>query len=338
MLKPVRNILVIKLREIGDVVLSTPVLRILNDTCNSPEITYVLKKEHEQLKYLLPHVKRVVTYDKNESLGFWRTVFELRRHKYDLAVCLHASFRSALIALLSGAKVRLVHNHSGKNWFSSAPLLIEEGPKPNTQRDIETLSPLQIKIQPELMKTKISIKEDMFGYVDFDGDKTVGFGIGAKRKQKTWPKERFAYLGAHLAAAGYKIAIMCTPKEKKEADFIAEKTGKAATVYMESLPVTAYMISRMNLFIGNDSALVHIAAAAGTKSITIFGHEDPAEWHPYQESDGNSAISHLEELKKQGINVLDRRYRETSMEPIMSVTVEEVGEKALILLGIRKKR
>ena len=319
MLKPVRRILVIKLRDIGDIVLSTPVLRVLSDNCNAPEITYVIKKEYENFRHILPHVKRVVTYDKKEAFGFLRLILELRRHKFDLAVNLHATFRTALIALLSGAKFRLVHNHSGKNWFSSAPLNIKEGPKPNTERDLDTLSPLDIRIKPELKKTKLEVREETFSYLDFDGEKTVGFGIGAKRRQKIWPKERFAELGRKLAALGYKIAVMCIEKEKKDAEYIADVIGAPAKIYVSNFLNFTYMISRINLFIGNDSALAHIAAAVDTKSITLFGPENPAEWHPYDEKDGHIAVSKLEDLKKEGIDVLSRRYRENSIEDRKSV-------------------
>jgi len=111
LLKTVKKVLVIKLRDIGDLVLSTPVLNVLADNCNAPEIIYVLKKEYGYFKYLLPNVKEVITYDKNDPLDFLRVIFRLRRYRFDLAVNLHATFRSALIALFSGAKFRLVHNH-----------------------------------------------------------------------------------------------------------------------------------------------------------------------------------------------------------------------------------
>lgn len=334
MLKPVRKILVIKLRDIGDIVLSTPVLRVLNDNCNTPEITYVLKKQHEILRHMLPHVKRVITYDKKESFGFLRLIIELRKYKFDLAVNLHATFRSALIAVLSGASVRLVHNHSGRNWFSSVPLNIEESPKPNTERDLETLSPLAIKIKPDLKKTLLKINPTIASYIDFDGDMTVGFGIGAARKQKIWPKERFAELGAKLATAGYKIAVLCTDKDKKDADYIAAQSGAAASVYRENLVTAACMIERMRLYIGNDSGLAHVASALGTKTITLFGPENPGEWHPYSEKDGHIAISHLEALKKEGRDVLSREFVEKSMEPIERISVAEVYQKACFLLGI----
>ena len=145
MLKNVNRILIIKLRDIGDIVLSTPVIQTMYENCNSPKIVYVLKKEYENFKYLLPHVSEVITYDKKSILNLITLIFRLRRYKFDIAINLHATFRSALIARLSGAKLRLVHNHSGKDWFTSAPLGIKEEPKPITLRDLETLKPLQSK-------------------------------------------------------------------------------------------------------------------------------------------------------------------------------------------------
>src|SRR5208337_2229131 len=122
MLNNVKKILIIKLRDIGDIVLSTPILRILAQNFPKAEITYLLKKEYKDFNGILPYVKNVIVYDKNNIFDFLSVINTLRMHKFDLAINLHATYRSALITLLSGAKIRLVHNHSGKNYFTSYPL------------------------------------------------------------------------------------------------------------------------------------------------------------------------------------------------------------------------
>ena len=185
MLKTVKKILIIKLRDIGDIVLSTPVLNILYENCPSPDIVYVLKREYEYFKYLLPHVKEVITYDKKDPVDFFRVVAKLRGYKFDLAVNLHATFRSALMAFLSGAKYRLVHNHSGRDYFTSFPLNIEEKQKSIIERDLDTLSPLKIEIPDGLRRTQLVLNDEYAKYID-DGElaATVGFGIGASRRNK----------------------------------------------------------------------------------------------------------------------------------------------------------
>jgi ADP-heptose:LPS heptosyltransferase len=333
MLKTIKRILVIKLRDIGDIVLSTPVLNVLNENCPAPEIVYVLKKEYEPFKFLLPHVSRVITYDKNDPFDFLRLVLTLRSYKFDLAVNLHASLHSAIITLLSGSKFRLVHNHSGENYFSSVPLGITEGPKKNLERDLDTLSPLKITVLPEMKKTKLVLKEEISSFLDLEEvEESIGLGIGAKRPEKIWQRERFIELGQKLARDGHRVAVCCIEKERKDGEAITAGIGEKAKLYVSNFLHFAHYINKMRLFIGNDSALIRVAAAVGTKTVALFGPENPAEWHPYEEKDGHIAVSHLMEMKAGGIDVLDRKFREKSREPMDRITVDEVYAAALKLL------
>ena len=335
MLKPIKNILVIKLRDIGDIVLSTPVLKVLDHNCASPAIVYVLKKEYENFKYMLPYVKEVVTYDRNDPLDFIRVVLKLRRYNFDLAVNLHATFRSALMTLLSGSKIRLVHNHSGKDYFTSVPLGIKEEAKSIIERDLDTLNPLKLDaITPEMKKTELKLNEDYTRYIDDeDVTLTVGLGIGAKRANKMWPKEKFAGLGKKLAEDGYRVAVFCSSSEKGAGAEIAAAIGQKARLYcgLDFLRL-GFFIKKLRLFIGNDSGPRHIAAALGVKTVTLFGPENPVEWHPYSEKDSHIKISHLEVFKNGGVDISSKKFREKSMEAIDAITVDEVLKAARGLL------
>jgi ADP-heptose:LPS heptosyltransferase len=335
MLKTIKTILVIKLRDIGDIVLSTPVLKVLDHNCATPAIVYVLKKEYENFKYLLPYVKEVITYDKNDPLDFFRLIFKLRKHHFDLAVNLHATFRSALITYLSGAKLRLVHNHSGRDYFTSVPLGIVESQKSIIERDLDTLNPLKLdEITPEMKKTELKLNDDYTRYIDDeDVALTVGLGIGAKRANKMWPKERFIETGKKLSEDGYKVAVFCSASEKAVGTEIVSGIGQKAKLYagLDFLRL-GFFLNKLRLFIGNDSGPRHIAAALGVKTLTLFGPENPVEWHPYKVEDGHAKISHLDDIIKEGIDIKSNKSREKSMEPMMRISVDEVYEEAKKLL------
>lgn len=340
MLKPVKNILVIKLRDIGDIVLSTPVLKVLDYNCANPKIIYVLKKEYENFKYLLPYAREVITYDKKDPFDFFRLIFRLRKYDFDLCVNLHATFRSALIALLSGSKFRLVHNHSGRDFFSSVPLGIVEAPKSIIERDLDTLNPLKLlPISDEMKKTELRLNEEYTRYIDDEEVwLTVGLGIGAKRDNKMWMKEGFIETGKRLAAEGYKIAVFCSAKERGIGEIVAAGIGEKAKLYcgLDFLRL-AFFLNKLRLFIGNDSGLRHIAAALGIKTLTLFGPENPVEWHPYKEEDGHYKISHLQEAAAEGADINSRKFRTKSMRPMEMITAEEVTAAALKLLRQKKQ-
>lgn len=330
MLKNIRKILIIKLRDLGDIVLSTPVIRVLYENCNSPEIIYVLKEEYENFKYLLPHIKDVIAYSKKDPLDFFRVIRKLRKYQFDLAVNLHATFRSALMTFLSGAKMRLVHNHSGPNYFSSLPFDIKEEQKWNTLRDLDTLKPLNIFCDSDSIKPELVFNQDISEYIQdtfFEG--AIGFGIGAKRMQKKWAAEKFIELGKKLVANGENIVVFCLPEEEETGKRLVNQIGSKSKLFIGDILKVSYAISNLKLFIGNDSGLRHIAAGFGIKTITLFGSENPLEWHPYKEKDGHIAISHLCDMAREGIDIYDRKFREESMEAIERITVDEVYEAYL---------
>jgi ADP-heptose:LPS heptosyltransferase len=335
MMKNVKTVLIIKLRDIGDLVLSTPVINIIDYNYSSPTIIYVVKKEYENFKYLFPHVTRVITYDKNDPFDFIRVILKLKQYKFDLAVNLHASFRSALITYFSGAKLRLIHNHSGKDFFTSIPLGIIETQKSIIERDIDTLKPLKLDpISAEMKKTKLQLNEEYVRYIgDEDFSMTIGFGIGAKRTNKIWPKEKFIETGKKLADDGYNIAVFCSKNEKEWGEEIVRSIGIKSKLYcnLDFLRL-GFFLNKLRLFIGNDSGPRHIAAALGVKTITLFGPENPVEWHPYKTEDGHIKISHLDEFVKEGINVNMNKFREKSMDPINRIKVDEVYEASKKLL------
>jgi len=334
MLKPVKKILVIKLREIGDIILSTPVLKVLNDNTNSPEITYVLKKGLGSLGELLPHVKEVITYDKNSIIDTISLILKLRKRKYDLAVNLHATYRSALITFLSGAKLRLVHNHSGKDWFTSVPLNIEEKAKPITLRDLETLNPLKLdKITEGQKKTQLLIKSNSLRFLDEELPvNTIGFGIGASRPVKMWPPEKFIELGRKITQGNYHVAVFCSAAEHEMGEYISSGIGDKAHLFSGAdLVRVAYLIKQLKGFVGNDSGLRHMAAALGINTLTIFGPEDPIEWHPYRESDGHFAIHNRLEC----INCADYICKKNSHKCMEDITSEKVYSVACKAFNIK---
>jgi ADP-heptose:LPS heptosyltransferase len=98
----------------------------------------------------------------------------------------------------------------------------------------------------------------------------------------------------------------------------------------------AFFLNKLRLFIGNDSGLRHMAAALGIKTLTLFGPENPVEWHPYKEEDGHFKISHLADVAKTGVDVNSKKFRTKSMEPMELITADEVYEAAARLLKQKK--
>lgn len=107
---------------------------------------------------------------------------------------------------------------------------------------------------------------------------------GSGGVRKCWPVERFFALAERLSAAGQSIYFLGGPAEppvlrtKIEA-FVTQRAGMAA-VFDVDLALLAGLAAECGLYIGNDSGITHLAAAAGASVIALFGPTDPALWSP----------------------------------------------------------
>ena len=141
----VRSILLVKLRAIGDAVLTLPSLQALSVGFSQARVTVLAPVAAVPVYAEDPRCAEVLPYDRRE-LRTWgdhaRLYADLRRRNFDLAVCLHASFRTALLGRLSGAPWRSIRNHSGPDWFCNLKASEPKEPKSIIQRDFDALRAL----------------------------------------------------------------------------------------------------------------------------------------------------------------------------------------------------
>lgn len=122
---------------------------------------------------------------------------------------------------------------------------------------------------------------------------TVALGIGAAQGKRLWPPERFAALAQQLERSGFLPVLLGSDAEVERASAVLAAMPRGATVVdlvgKLTLRSTAALLSRVQLFVGNDSGLGHIAAAAGSPTVTISCHplgapathiNSPERYHP----------------------------------------------------------
>jgi ADP-heptose:LPS heptosyltransferase len=239
-----------------------------------------------------PTVDETIVYPR-QSLRRWSDhvdFFELlqRRH-YDLAVCLHASFRTALLGWMTAAPWRSVRNHSGRDWFCNLPAREKKEAKSIIQRDFDALRALGLEPKKEeeiprlaLAPQSLKVAADFFKAKRL-GKKVVALLPSAGKIEKQWPRESFARLAAGIKKAGYRPLPLLAP---------GEEPGPLAAfspAVFGGLQDLAAVLGRCRGAVGNDSGPRHIAAAAGTATFTLFGPEGRAEWQPYSPSQGHAS-------------------------------------------------
>lgn len=307
-----RKILVMKLRALGDTILMTAPLQELRRAFPDAEIHAIVSKPWAEILEHHPAVDKIWTYERHKEATsraktLARLALTLRREKYDCVVNLHASPSSSTLAYALGAKVRSIHfhGHKDKNRHSTVVVPGKGTLKPVIERDMDTVRALGVSIpagrMPEIFiqPGEIDRAKHRLEQKGLTGP-LLALGIGASRQTKVWPLDRFASLAIRWCDQ-YQGSVVCFTSQTEEEiarkffqhvdekllawyqDRDARNAVRARIASEVQIPVRAIgaIVKNAALYLGNDSGPKHIAVACGTPTVTVFGPEDPFEWHPY---------------------------------------------------------
>lgn len=216
-----------------------------------------------------------------EGLQFLRDLFKLAP---DTILELHKSGRTSKIlkfyALLSGARY-LAHDHN-KNTGE----VFEQGVrKPIIQRDLDGAFTLARRILGECKYPTYIEYPPRFKQVAA-GTEGIVLGVVATREEKKWPLTHYAELIRLIKMAHPELPIYI-PLSKSEEDESIKRNllslleDEEVEFIQVPLNLLGKSLARAHLYIGNDTGLKHICVALGIKTWTLFGPEEPIEWHPY---------------------------------------------------------
>lgn len=287
---PPRNILVIKLRYLGDVLLATPTLEALKAAYPSAGLTVVVNRGTEAMLAGNPHVDEVLPLERGAILAQWRFLRELRRRRFDVVIDLTDADRSAWLSWMTGAPVRIGFNDEGRLRGRCYTVVVRGEPGSHRiERDLASLAPLNVVADRKTPRLRLAPEEerraaDLLTRQGIDGKKPLALlQPGARYWFKAWPWERFAALADRLAEAhGYQVLI---GGSRQEFDLAERICGTAASrpinlAGQTDMRIYAAVLKRASLFVGNDSGAMHVAAAVGTPLVALFGPSDPKEWGP----------------------------------------------------------
>jgi lipopolysaccharide heptosyltransferase II len=297
-----RRILAIRVDGIGDAIALLPALQALRKGYPAAEIDLLTSPPAAELLAGDPRVDRVLATRflfEGPSRGRgrcaprlreWRaTVRRLRERRYDLAIDFRGDFRTILwLTCASGAPRRL-------SWFhvsAGRPLLTEgaEGPGPLHEvaanlRLVAALGLPALECAPriEVSPTAARQAEALLRTQGLAGRSRVGFHCFAISPLRTWPAERFVRVIDRLMfEEGIGVVLLGSASEAPAARALAARcTGRPTSLAGETtLPEIAAVLSRLDLLVCLDSGLLHLAAAVGTPTVSLFGPGDPDRWRP----------------------------------------------------------
>jgi len=322
-----KRILIIRTDRIGDVLLSTPAIRLLRKTYPDAHIALIVRP------YTYPVVKNnhnldeVIVYDKyHQQKGIIATIkfaFAIRKKKFDQVFILHPTNRAHWIAFLAGIKQRI--GFSRKASFLLTDKVEDEkhrGDKHETQYIIDLITASGIKV-PDNFNTRRLILDVSPAERDWVKEYLANKGIGKEKiiiinplascRSKIWPKARFKEVSEKLTRHYGETVRVITIERVSEF----------------SLGELSALLEKSVLLISNDSAPVHIAVALSIPVVDIFGRSDPGlsprRWGPLGKDD---IILH----KDAGCVKCRAHNCDKDFECLKAITVDEVYNAAIKIL------
>ena len=282
-----QKILLIRLSSLGDIVLTTPAIRAVRAHFPDAYIAMLVAKQSAEILRENPHLDEIITFDrlaKNKDTGeMLRIIRHLRERKFTMAIDFQRKFRTEMLMYFSGATERI-----GKGRFCTVRVH-EQGNKHATADYFDMLHAAGIPAEDQRLELFLSEFEQLDAAQRFDtagvadGGLKVGLFPGAGWKLREWMPERFAAIGDRLVEHfNANVLIFGGPKEAELVQTVANLMNAPAIPFAGNLQVRelAACLEKCDLFLTNDTGPMHIAAAVGTPTVSLFGPGNHIRFQP----------------------------------------------------------
>ena len=268
---------------IGDSVLTTPLIQKTAKLFPESKIVVITRPQTEDIFRPMPEVAEIILNDKkgwNKIFGVWKTAKDIKKANIDILLVPHRSFRTALIAWLSGVPIRIGFTSSeGKflytktipfNWMihdAERNLSLLHG----IVKENFTAEKLNMKYAPSAEENVARLMKDF----NLEGKTLIGIHPGSAWPTKCWPFENYVELVSRIETELH-LQTVIVGGGKKDAD-LGEKLcqlsqGHCANLCGKtSLADLMALMGHFKLFITNDSGPMHIATAFNVPTLAIFG-------------------------------------------------------------------
>ncbi len=306
---PPKKILIINIFGIGDVLFTTPLVANLKQHYPDVSIGYVCNRRTEDILKRLPQIDRVFTYERDEfqaiyqksKLGFLKKIKffiqEIKKEQYDTVIDLSMNTFAGFFAWMAGIKNRIGFNYKNRGVFLNKKVLLEgyEG-RHVVEYYLDFLKGLNIPVKEKKMVFPLSLEDEQWaqGFLRQKGLKEDaliigmvpggGASWGKDAEYKRWPAEKYAKLVDKLIEK-FSVAIILMGSSNEQD--LCQKVANLAQSFVHlacgetSITQFAALSARCALNIVNDGGPLHVAVAAGAKTLSIFGPVDERVYGPY---------------------------------------------------------
>jgi heptosyltransferase-3 len=294
-----KRVLVIKLKQPGDVLVSTPVIAALKEAWPNCHLTFLVPKGTEEMVAGHPGLDDLLVVDRRRET--WRQklrfIRELRGRRFDLVLELSGGDRGAIYAFLSGARERLGFERPGMPFWQRRGCFTRLLQRPPVkmhlvEQNLEALRALGIK--PEKPRLRFfwdqEVEKRVQDLLAVHGLAPGAFAVmhpGAGWRFKCWTPAGCARVLEHLHQRGLPVVITGTQaaheQELLAAILMESRVAPVNLAGRLSLKELGALIAQARLFFGMDSAPMHLAAAVDTPAVALFGPSGVFNWGPWGE-------------------------------------------------------
>lgn len=306
------NILLIRLRLIGDVVFTTPLIRALKRRFPGARLTYLVERESEPVVRGNPHLDEIIVVPRTRGLrrvlDDARLALALRRRRFDLVIDLHSGPRSGWLTFATGARQRVGYEVQGRSWIYTRAVararelrprhsvlnqwdLLEgvegwAGQATDPARDAVEMAPdpaAERRVAERLAAAGVTSRHEV-----------IVVHVSAGNPFRRWPEPAFTELVTSLAAARSerRLILSSGPSDREAAARIVsaarqslgpERAARVVEFGDFDLAELRALVTRSRVFIGGDTGPLHVAATTRTAIVGIYGPTLPVRSAPWRD-------------------------------------------------------
>ncbi len=288
--KVTEKILCIQLKQIGDVLMTTPAVRSLAEAKPDREIHFLTQVPSNQILEFNPFVSKTVLYPPEQKFQQIRTLVKrLRREQYSIIIDFLGLPKTAVLSRLTGAPVRIGLKLRGRSPFYTHPVETPANPPYSAIQKSHLLSVLGIQSTNHDLDFFSSehdhrVAETVYSELKVEKeDLIVCVSPVSRRDYKVWPARKFAEICDWLVETySAQVLFLWGPGEYGFIKAVRDKM-KHSSLGDYDIPTireTLALLEKADLHIGNDNGPMHIAIAARTPTVAIFGRPMLKNWTP----------------------------------------------------------
>lgn len=351
------KILLVRLRQIGDVVFTTPTFSALRDHFPGASLTYLVEPAAADVVSGNPDLAEVMVVPRSRGIsGFLADLTRgraLARRRFDVAIDFHGGPRASLLTWLSGAPTRIGYDIPGRAWMYTRRVARarELRPRHSVENQWDLLTALGVPppdrdrypvVMPVQTPALVDVRARLAAHGLPTGSRLVVMHVSAGNPFRRWPVASFARVAATLAAYAPDVHVIVTsgPSEIDAAGRVVEQaraglspdTASRVGQFGEfSLAELRALLEDAALYIGGDSGPMHVAATSRVPMVSLYGPTLPVRSEPWRAPSLPMAAVDVQGL---GCRPCDQRVCEPGdYRCLGGITPDAVVAVALPLLG-----